>query len=188
MKTFTQSEMLAWWKRRLGLAASPGLSGYSDRTQLDTYLLDDIESWYEKLLLTAPPELLPRENVASEARCAYLSDNCAEIVFPDRARRLLRVKMHEWRQPIDRFVAPDSPKARMQQLQYARGNMAEPVAVLMPDRVLVHGLDSDYRVNPAMEMEGFGGAQPQLELLEMVARPADGSYRLHRSLLRLNRD
>lgn len=170
IKTFSKEDMLAIWKRRYGLSASPGLSGLNDLNALDRLLLQEIDLWYDKLLLTAPPELLPREDIADEATPLWLTSNCAEIEFPPRGVRLLRLKMEGWERDVSRFVEPGSVEASMQNLMWARATPERPVAVLFGERVEVHGFE-----NP--------GRTPVVLRLEMVVRPTDGSYILDTSLL-----
>lgn len=177
IKTFTKEEMLERWKRAYGLVASPGLSGMRDSTALDTYLLDEIDVWYDRLLLTAPPGLLPREDVAAEASAMWLTSNCAEVRLPGRGVRPLRLRMEGWTRETARFEEPGSVRASMQTLQWARATPSLPVAVLFPGRIEAHGFQS-------AEAHGFQSAEaPAVTLLEMVVRPKDGTYVLDTSLL-----
>lgn len=169
IKRFTKEEMLLRWKRAYGLMASPALSGISDLNSLDALLLDEIDLWYDRLLLTADPSLLPREDVAAEAEAIWLTSNCAEVPFPARGVRPVRLRMQGWTHDVTLFDAPSSLRAQMQTLQWGRATPRTPVAVLFPGRLEAHGFEN---ADTAVIVR-----------LEMVVRPADDTYVLDTSLL-----
>lgn len=198
IKSYSKQEMLERWKRAYGLVASPGLSGLSDRSALDELLLDEIDLWYDRLLLDADPGLLPRADVSAGAETMWLTSNSAEVRFPDRGVRPVRLRMKGWTHDVTLFEAPSSLRAQMQTLQWARATPRTPVAILFPGRLEAHGFDCTAPeagadcaasgtdadcVAPGTADLRDAECRPVIELLEMVVRPADGTYIIDTSLL-----
>lgn len=183
LKTFTQSEMLTYWKRRLGLKASPVLAGENDLTEVDRKLLDDIDIWYDDVLLSAPVEKLPVRNVAPDVIAYYVDDNSAEIALPDECLRLVSVKMRDWEGDETEAYSVYSDIARLQRNRLTRATIDEPVVVRRPGRLVVHGLNAPVAAYAAADKPSVKH-EAALERLEMVVRPPEGTYILDRTLLK----
>lgn len=184
LKTFTEQEMLDYWKRRLGLASSPGVEGTGYDNRLDLKLTDDIRAWYADLLHTAPRHLLPVEDLGDEISARLSGDNCLEITIPERGIRFVSLKLADWPARVDFTYPPEGIHARMQLDSTTRATPDRPVVVGCHHRLMAYGLPSGM---PGAE-SGAAKAPPfrplpEIDLLEMVAAPADGTYRLDEALL-----
>lgn len=191
IKRFSETEMLAYWKRRLGLAATPGVTGTADANQLDAKLLDDIRAWYADLLLTAPRQLLPCEDLKEEADGRYAGENCLEIILPERGVRFVSVKLEAWDAPVDFAWRPDSRRAALQRRRETWATPDAPVVVEGVHRIFVHGLPSGMASDAAAVAAQEDSDRvppfrplPGIDSLMMVAAPADGSFELDPSLLK----
>ena len=206
IEKFSEDEMVEIWKRRLGLTASAGLELTHDDNRLDRKIREDIKIWYARLLQEAPPELVNCEDVAAECRVTAKGDNCAQIQLPDRAVKVVSVKMADWDLPEHRTWSPYSNRARLQMFVPTRATPETPVVVEIHRTLYAHGLKtglyaadfearrSENSGQPPEEPEedevpyttgylSFFGADvppyrpvPDLESLYAVAFPADGSY------------
>ena len=189
LRTYTESEMLIYWKRRLGLKASAAVVGEEDMTELDRKLLADIDSWYDDLLANAPVERLPVEDMKDEVSCRYISDNAAQIDLPERGVRLVSVRMHEWACDEVECYSPYSAVARLQRNRLTRATVDEPVVLRRPGRIEVHGLEPPSQAQASATADNGAAmppstAVPKIDSLEMVVRPPKGSYILDTTLLR----
>lgn len=191
LKTYTQAQMLTYWKRHLGMKASSVLTDDHDLTELDLKLLSDIDAWYDDLLAEAPAEKLPVADLSASAAARYISDNAAEIILPEPGMRLVSVKMSDWQAAeVDTYSAY-SDMARLQRNRLTRATTDDPVVIRRPGRIEVHGLntpdmpqvsDKDVTMqSPAPTI------RPQVETLEMVIHPPQGTYVLDSTLLRRSR-
>lgn len=177
--------MLHYWKRRMGLATDPDVEGTGIDNSLDAKLRDDIRAWYADLLLTAPANLLPAEDLRDEASAKGAGDNCMEITFPERGVRFISLKLADWPARVDFTYSPESLRARMQHNPFTRATPDRPVVVSHRRRLMAYGLKSGL---PLPEEGNEAKAPPfrplpEIEILEMVAAPADGSYCLDEALL-----
>lgn len=187
LKTYTQSQMLTYWKRHLGLKASSAVRDEADMTELDLKLLDDIDAWYEDLLCEAPPEKLPVADVADTAPVRYISDNAAEILFPANGVRLVDVKMKEWQCAEAETFSAYSDVARLQRNRLTRATIDEPVIIRRPGRIEVHGLETPSL--PEIKEDTYFShiaalITPTVSSLRMVVHPPEGTYVLDSTLLR----
>ena len=189
LKRYTEEEMLAFWKRRLGLSSSPGVVGTSDGNRLDAKLTDDIRAWYADLLLTAPRQLLPCEDLKDESTGRYVGENCLELVLPERGVRFVSLKLEAWDAAVEATFAPASRRAGLQKYRETWATPDAPVIVEGVHRLFVHGLPSG-NVPMAAQSAGEAGSVPPyrplppIESLMMVAAPADGAFVLDPSLIR----
>lgn len=169
IKTYTPGEMLRLWCARRGIL--PLFSADAeDSTGLRLSIEAEIEAWYCSLLQSAPVELLPVENLTIGSTLRRLASDIIEIRWPERGVRPVSLQFTSSPEQIVAFHSPDSDIARLQRLPITRAGAERPVAVM------AHGAVRIYGALPA-------GAE--IEELLMVARPADGSYFLDPSLLRL---
>lgn len=191
LKTYSQSEMLTYWKRRLGLSVSSPLSTGEDLTQLDLKLLDDINAWYDDILAEAPPEKLPVEDVGPVTAARYISDNAAELTPPSRGIRLVALRMADWSSDEVESYSVYSDMARLQRNRLTRATADDPVVLHRPGHFEAHGLPSAPAiVKPVTPPAGGSdGVQPvpsipEITHLMMVVRPPEGYYTLDTTLLR----
>lgn len=185
IKKYSQLEMLNIWKRKLGLKSSYRSVGISDLSELDKRLLQDIDAWYDEVLHSAPVEKLPREDLAGEAYSTYLTDNSVQVLLPARGIRLVAVKLREWEVEESETVSPWSDTARLQRNKLTRATSEDPVIVARPGKLILHGIRDPYsEEEPSGPIKVPGLAKPELQVLEMVVRPEDGSYVMDQSILR----
>lgn len=100
MKTFSQGEMLAEWRKALGLHPlnTDATIEVFESLDTDSVLLRAMRAWYLNLLATAPPAQLPVSNVAS--RCSLKPrGQLSAIVLPADAVRVVSVKLDSWQRP-----------------------------------------------------------------------------------------
>lgn len=190
IRRYTEEEMLAYWKRRLGLAVSPAVTGGEDNNGLDRKLIDDIRVWYADILQNAPPQLVNCENLADEATAGIIGDNCMAVTLPERGTRLVSVRLKAWETPVTRMVRPESPVAALQTDPLTRATVDDPVVVEGTHRLFLYGLP----LTAEAAVEEAGGARvpphrplPEIASLEMTAWPADGTYVFDPGLLRHSR-
>lgn len=189
LKTYSDKQMLAYWKRRLGLEASASVAGENDLTDFDRKLLDDIDIWYADLLENAPADRLPTEDVAGEVACHYSSDNSAVITLPQRAVRMVSLKMADWGADEVETYSIYSDVARLQRNRLTRADVDDPIILRRPGALEVHGLLSplDDGISPLGAFVAPFEKRPELESLKMVVRPEEGTYILDPTLLRRSR-
>ena len=171
LQTYTEAQMLQYWKRRLGLiapAAAESAEEPSDLTELDRRLLDDIRAWYAQVLRTAPADAVPVADLASEAVVLMCGEGMACVRLPDRGTRLMELMLEGWEHPLRIFAAPGSDLARLQRYPWTRGTPDDPAAILMPGRLEIYGVPP---------------GQPEIRELLMVAAPTEG-FTLDPALLR----
>lgn len=205
LRTYTQAEMLALWRRRCFLT-NPGIVSADNDAAIEAQLLDAIRQWYARLLLSERASLLPRENLVKEAKVEYLSANCALVTPPKRGVRLLSLRMSGWNAPALSYWLPGSAMHRLQSCFATQATTDAPVVVHTDSGYLVFGLSvPDTPVvtppdRPAPDPAATGGdtradtanegivspplaGTSVLTELWMVASPADGSYILDDSLI-----
>lgn len=177
LKRFSPVEMLDYWKRRLGIATAGGACKVVRRNAeaLDQKLADDISLWYDGVLRSADPALLPIDDLADLAEARYADDTRVTLRLPARGVRLLSVEMQGWTAPLRTFVSPNSDAAMLQRDPLLRTGRTHPVGVLSERTLDLYG------VIPRHEYGAASGTP--LTALRMVARPADGAYVLDESLL-----
>lgn len=185
LKTFTETEMLDYWKRKLGLKASHSVGGEDDKTELDRRLLDEIDLWYDDMLATAPVDRLPTIQLADSVAARYLDDNSAEIILPERAMRLVNLRMKEWTAPEVEEHSVYSDLMRLQHNRLTRASVDEPAVFRRPGRLEVHGLSTPPQVSEYPDSpKPLPTATPSILSLEMVMRPENGTYIVDTALLR----
>lgn len=170
MLTLTKEEMLNQWRLRSGLR--PLRHDIEilrhDAVDTDALLQLKIDDWYHGLLRDADITLLPVENLAAAAVTECSAEGVVTVTLPDRAVRAVAVKLEEWENHA-RVTAPRTGRmAELQNSVYVRGGSVNPVAVCLGRTLTLYSSDE---------------IDPVLESLLCVAAPADGTYRLDRSLL-----
>lgn len=169
MKTFTESEMLAIWRSRLGFdelhtdCSVESFDGYD----VDSRIRQAMRAWYLRLLDTAQPRLLPCEQVEASSTQVF-GHRQLLIRLPGRCRRPLRMHADRWCSA----AAPDCSERTLLDLQrlaspFGWPDDSCPIMCLLPDGAVVAApLDCD---------DTFS--------IFAVVEPADGAYTLDESLL-----
>ena len=167
IKQFSEDEMLRIWRDRAGYADArcDCVVEYVDGVDNDRRLLADIRRWYADLLLNAPVDLLPTENLATEATVTKISDHSARIDLPSRGVRLLGLRFKGEEQEVTTFYSPGSRVER---------RYSDP-SVRMYSRQIA--------IAYGRSVEVVGGKCDELLSLRMVANPKDGAFVFDESLL-----
>lgn len=169
MKTFTESEMLAIWRSRLGfdeLHTDCSIESF-DGYDVDSRIRQAMRAWYLRLLDTAQPRLLPCEQVEASSTQVF-GHRQLLIRLPGRCRRPLRMHADRWCSA----AAPDCSERTLLDLQrlaspFGWRDDSFPIMCLLPDGAVVAApLDCD---------DTFS--------IFAVVEPADGAYTLDESLL-----
>lgn len=196
IRRYSKSMLTDLWKLRAGITTLDcGCSvSRQDGSDLNSLIEYDIEKWYANLLLTAPVELLPVEDIATEAAELYLGDNSALIKLPDDGVRLVAVRCLGWNYDLTSFVSPNSDIARIQRNPLLRASTNNPVAVLDGRNLLVYGVMPPDNV--VVAPQNSDDAEPQLSVdsdlnplskvlksLKMIVKPPEGFYIFDDSLL-----
>ena len=171
MMKLSEQEMLDLWKLRCGYV-TPRRDCYLERdddVELDTELLHRIRAWYADLLMNAPADMLPVEDVAADCNVGAGFDGAVLLRLPDRCVRVLAVRLNGWKRDAAVMHPAGSAADLRQGVEWLRGTPDYPVAIA----------DSDgLRLYPAPD----GGSVEVAKAL-CVVRPADGSYQFAEPLL-----
>ncbi|MGN1246451.1 MAG: hypothetical protein ACI4UN_07430 [Muribaculaceae bacterium] len=172
MMNLSELEMLDLWKLHHGytMPRRDCAVEREDDAYLDALLLDEMRAWYANLLMTAPPELLPQEDVRADCSATYSADGGVKLELPARCVRVLAVRMNGWKRDATTVHEAGSAADMRQSVEWLRGTTEHPVAIA--DR---GGTLRLYSVPKA--------TKPAVEKVQCVVRPDDGSYRFAQSLL-----
>lgn len=101
LHTYSQSEMLAHWRRAFGM--EPSLTGVDIETfegmDISSMILIHMRRWYLNLLDTAPDSTLPVETLSLTATVAG-SAVAPRVQLPQKVRRILTVEVPGWIHPV----------------------------------------------------------------------------------------
>lgn len=170
MITLSSSEMLALWRRHLGLSPSRRDCSVEivEGIDVDDIIAQRIRSWYLDLLDNAPPCLLPTRDYSPDVRMTLSLDSpWGEIALPPQARRPLSVCLKGW--------VTDAPVLSPAQAAPRIARMASPFGMPGPcEPLAIRGPDGIVRVTPL--------AGPVSSLIA-VDDPSPDAYTLDPSLL-----
>lgn len=169
MKNYTSTEMLALWRRALGLeiARTDCTVEVFEGIDLNADILSRMRRWYLSLLDTAPPELLPVADFAQTATITPRSDGGCDIALPAKARRILAVKLSGWKnQAVPLSLTDALPRLVRMASPFAGPGPCQPLAILEAGSL---------RVYPAAD---------KIELLLAVSDPGPEAYILDETLLK----
>lgn len=129
--------MLALWKRRHFLEPLRNDCSVTrtDGVDLDAICIDQMRQWYVSLLANAPTEMLASTNIASTITPKRTSVNSLLLTLPDNVVRVTSVKLSSWQREA-MLIHSTSTRAKQQSNPFARGGIANPVAVLHANHTL----------------------------------------------------
>ena len=170
MTTLSQSEMLALWRRNLGLEprrTDCSITAY-EGIDIDDIILRQMRRWYLNLLDTLDPHLIPTADVAARAAISPRQGGGCEVKPPVGVRRPLTVKLRGWQfhAPVLRNVSPE--RLGSFRSPFLKPGPRTPLAVLSPDGTIL--------AFPAGDV---------IEELRAVIDPGPDTYTLDESLLPL---
>lgn len=188
IKTFTEEQMAEWWYLRNGWHSLPVNGGIDDKTELNRVIHEEVSVWYEKLLRTADPRLLPHEDVALEVKVNTLTANSALLTLPERCIRAFSVRMADWDRTVYEIEPADERALSRETVRALASTPSTPHAYLCPDGLIeVHGMDrntdwSAQRIPPSRVKPGPEGTH-RVGSLMAVVRPEEGTYIFDSSLI-----
>lgn len=164
MMTYTQEEMLAIWRTRLGfdeLRTDCTVERY-DGLDVNAGILAAMRAWYLNLLSTAPAQLLPVRQFSPATSAA--GSSLLRLVPPPECRRVLEVSSPRW-------ACPAEPQSRRDvagllaglSSPYAEAAPGLPVAAVCGDgSLLAAPLDED----SAVTLTGVADPGPDTYILD----------------------
>ena len=168
----SESEMLNIWKNLLGL--EPHLCGCTiereDGANVDARLITRMRQWYASLLLSAPENLLPVEDVKDELALMVADNGVVTAIVPPQCVRPVEWKLAPWKKSVTLFLQPGAPETAYLHNEWTRPGIHHPAAVDFGNRILLFSLPD--------------GELPIMDMARCVVRPADGTYKLHSSALK----
>ena len=171
MRHYTERELIERIRRARGLAVLGHESWCASDEHIDARIAEELRVWYARLLRTAPAERLPVRDLKEQVQeCRYTAAGGLALRLPREGRRLVEVRLPEWRDPVRVFHAPGSGAERRQRDSLRRSTVADPVAVLDGDVLTLYALAASVR-NAVSPDPGA-----RLERLLMTAPPAEGGY------------
>ncbi|MBO4870726.1 MAG: hypothetical protein J5565_01930 [Muribaculaceae bacterium] len=167
----TETEMLALWKRVMHIEPVRRECAVErdDGINLDDFLLIHLRQWYAHLLLTAPIEWLPVEDLKTDVPLSSTDTGVATAMLPTRCVRPVEWRLAGWPHSVTRFLAPDDPAALAQRSEWIRSGVNNPAIIAHDDRLTLYGITP--------------GTAPVLLTARCVATPEDGRYILHHDAL-----
>lgn len=186
-KTYTEDEMAEWWYLRNGWHSLPVDGGIEDKTELNRVIHEEVSVWYEKLLQTADPKLLPHEDVAQEVEVSPLTANGALLTLPERCVRAYAVRMADWDKTVYGLPAVDDRALTKETVRALASTPDNPHAYVCRDgRIEVYGMDrhpdwSAQRIPPLTGQSG--GPEHRVATVMAVVRPPEGEYIFDSSLI-----
>lgn len=170
MLDLTPTQMLDLWKQLLHL--QPVRRNCSverdDGIDLDSLLLTHINRWYAHLLLTAPPSLLPVEDVAQQVTLQAESSGAVIASLPAHCVRPVEWRLNGWLRSVTHFPAPNEAPARHHNV-WTQGGCHQPAAEHHGDHLVLYSAPT--------------GSTPTLATARCVVRPANGHYQFDQSLI-----
>lgn len=167
MVKYTSDEMLAAWRRALGLETTRTDCTVTafEGIDVDSLIRQKMRRWYVGLLDRAPLHLVPVECYV-DVQMSAGRDGWGTVSLPAGARRPLEVMLTEWHNPA-RVLAPEeaAPAVARMASPYGLPGTARPLAVLGSGCI---------RVYPA---------KGKVERLIAVADPGPDAYVLDESLM-----
>lgn len=162
-------EMLRVWKLRRyhePLRADCEVTR-ADGLDLERLQMMEMKEWYLKQLDTADTRLLEVSDIAKDVALKRRPDGSATITLPEECRRVVEVSLDGWLQPT-RLATPGSRLALLQQSEFSRGGVTEPVAVMHTGYIHLY--------SPPAEVAA-------ISTLKCICEPLSGEYVMDEILL-----
>ncbi len=171
MMDLSSDEMLALYKTMTHLATvrRDCTVERDDGIDLDAWLTLKLRHWYARLLLTAPVEWLPVDDVKADVALTADDRGMVRATVPQQCVRPVEWRLAGWHSSVTAFLAPNDPLVQLQLNPWTRGSNCRPVAIDHGDHLVL--------------FSGEMGAAPELAVARCVVRPSDGRYRFHAAAL-----
>lgn len=171
MINLSESEMLKTWKRimHIDTVRRECTIERDDGIDIDDLLINRLRQWYAHLLLTAPIELLPIEDLRAEVAVTADEQGVVTATLPERCVRPVEWQLAGWSHAVTHFAEPGSAIDVAQRSRWTRFGSQRPVAVKHDNHLLL------YSIMP--------GITPTITQARCVAMPTDNRYLLHRDAM-----
>ncbi|MDE6049219.1 MAG: hypothetical protein K2G09_05950 [Paramuribaculum sp.] len=164
----TLEEILTRWKLLHGWEPLGGIAT-ATTPGLDDMLAAEIDGWYNTMLVTLEPELLPHGEFAAAAVVSQSGAGYASVRLPPQCLRPVSVKLASWSAPA--AVREQSAELTLRQHNpFTAATGRSPVAMRRPDGTLA--------LYP-----GICGDDDRIESLTGVTAPEKDVYRLTPAML-----
>lgn len=143
----------------------------SDGIDLEAYAAMEMRRWYLRLLSEAPPDLVNTVEMSHKLDVKIGRNRKPVVELPPEVVRPVSVMLTGWKKRAEIVADPCSPLWKMQSNPFLCGGTENPVALLLPGRIL--------------ELYSVAGAavMPVLAELRCVVDPGPELYILDESLL-----
>ena len=165
----TASQMLDLWKQvlRLDTPRRDCAVEWDDGIDLDALLTTHINQWYAHQLASAPPHLLPIQDMKEHIDLTC-RDGMVIATIPDQCVRPVEWRLAGWKRSVTEFLDPCSHEAMLQLNEWTRGGACNPAIINYGFQLL---------------MMSATGSTPHLDIARCVVRPGDGTFQFHSQLL-----
>lgn len=165
---YTSQELLGMFRDWLGLPSSLTVPAGKELAPVDKILLMRLRTAYRAHLASCPDtRALPHYDIKDLIAGTRMGLDGMHIPLPGRCVRPLRVQLDCWHSPLADIQDKDSPAWHRQLYSYLRATPTEPQAFLIHDELVVCGFP-----------EREPSVLPTVTMLDCVAVPADGSFRI----------
>lgn len=132
MLRLSRAQMLERWMRMRGFGPvrSDAAVVRTDGIDLGLLMEEEMRRWYVRMLDEADARLLPTDNLAGEVTLKADDAAGAVISLPERARRVVSLRMSNWKRGAT-IVAEGSAQARRQDNGLACSGVWCPVAIAL---------------------------------------------------------
>lgn len=144
--TLSPSEMLSLWRsRRLyePLAAGGAVVSRTDSPSVERMLMSRIRSAYARAVDEAPAADLPWMEIGHELDVELSASGIGTAMLPAGVIRVASVMCNHWLAPARMVDPSDTAIVARQANPFSRGGPAEPVAITLPDRLLLYSFPTD---------------------------------------------
>jgi len=160
LQTLTRSEMLKLWRKAAGLEPLRADCTVErvEGLDADAVIEPRMRAWYLHLLDTAPPGLLPIDDVAGDIVLAPCVEHAAATgMLPERARRLLEIRVTGWNNPAQPCTVADAQRRCALALNpYSAPGASHPMCVCTGRRIHVCPIEDGDIVHYALAVVDTG--------------------------------
>lgn len=167
----TEEEMLALCKRVMHLepARRDCAIEREDGVDVDQWIKMRARSWYARLLMEAPLEWLPVEDLKDEIPVTDCGNGVVMAITAGRCIRPVEWQLEGWHHSVSQFALPGDSVAMLQRNPWTRGGACQPVTVDHGNWLMLYSLPRD--------------TSPVLAMARCVAVPEGNRYVFHAAAL-----
>lgn len=171
MYNLNESEMLALCKRVMKLEPAPEgcVLTRDDGIDIDAWTMMRARSWYACLLLEAPTEWLPVEDVKEQVALSRTASGAVKAFPPSCCVRAVEWQLEGWSCGVTQFALPSDGVALLQGNPWTQAGACQPVVVDHGNWLMLYSLPS---ATPVV-----------LAQARCVVAPQSGNFIFHRAAL-----